>query len=48
MLRFFMHWRQKAKTTDYDLSAALLGPDFDFQGHVSWTKLKRGRHLLLR
>jgi hypothetical protein len=39
LLRFFMHWRTKAKTTDYDLSAALLGPDFDFQGHVSWTNL---------
>ncbi|WP_245847753.1 hypothetical protein [Lentzea kentuckyensis] len=37
LLRFFMHWRQKTKTTDYDLSATLLGPDFDYQGHVSWT-----------
>lgn len=39
LLRFFVHWRTKARNTDYDLSAALLGPELDFQGHVSWTNL---------
>ncbi|RAS69068.1 hypothetical protein C8D87_1021146 [Lentzea atacamensis] len=37
LLRFFTYWRQTEMRTDYDLTAALLGPDLDFQGHVSWT-----------
>ncbi|MCP2248424.1 TerD family protein [Lentzea aerocolonigenes] len=41
VLRFFVHWRQRAKRTDYDLSAALLDENFEFKGHVSWTWLKR-------
>jgi len=41
VLRFFVHWRQRAKQTDYDLSAALLDENFEFKGHVSWTWLKR-------
>jgi hypothetical protein len=40
VLRFFVHWRQKAKRTDYDLSAVLLNENFEFKGHVSWTQLK--------
>ncbi|HUQ56851.1 hypothetical protein [Lentzea sp.] len=42
VLRFFVHWRQHAKRTDYDLSAVLLGENFEFQGHVSWTRFKLG------
>jgi hypothetical protein len=42
VLRFFVHWRQRTKKTDYDLSAALLDENFEFMGHVSWTWLKRG------
>lgn len=41
VLRFFMHWRQKERRTDYDLSALLLGDRFEFLGHVSWTQLKQ-------
>ncbi|MEU0881115.1 hypothetical protein ABZ345_21110 [Lentzea sp. NPDC005914] len=39
-LRFFVHWRQKSKRTDYDLSAVLLNEKFEFKGQVSWTNLK--------
>ncbi|MFD5829018.1 hypothetical protein [Lentzea sp. NPDC060358] len=42
VLRFFAHWRQHARRTDYDLSAVLLGEDFEHQGQVSWTSLKHG------
>ncbi|MFS8096458.1 hypothetical protein LFM09_04895 [Lentzea alba] len=40
VLRFFVHWRQTSKRTDYDLSAALLNENFEFCGYVSWTRLK--------
>ncbi|GAB2855140.1 TerD family protein [Lentzea nigeriaca] len=40
VLRFFVHWRQKSKRTDYDLSAVLLDENFGFAGHVSWTMLQ--------
>jgi hypothetical protein len=39
VLRFFVHWRQRAKQTDYDLSALLFNEKFEFKGHVSWTRL---------
>ncbi|HEX7305564.1 hypothetical protein [Lentzea sp.] len=42
VLRFFVHWRQHAKRTDYDLSAVLLGENFEHRGQVSWTSLKLG------
>ncbi|MFD4642181.1 TerD family protein [Lentzea sp. NPDC058436] len=41
-LRFFVHWKQHAKRTDYDLSAVLLDEDFGYKGQVSWTQLKDG------
>lgn len=41
VLRFFVHWRQRAQRTDYDLSAVLLDENFERQGQVSWTWLKR-------
>ncbi|GGM83757.1 hypothetical protein GCM10011609_19700 [Lentzea pudingi] len=41
VLRFFVHWRQHVKRTDYDLSAVLLDENFQFQGHVSWTRLQQ-------
>ncbi|WP_394615606.1 hypothetical protein JNUCC0626_38640 [Lentzea sp. JNUCC 0626] len=37
LLRFFTYWRQAERTTDYDLSAVLLGADLDYAGSVSWT-----------
>ncbi|MGA8112449.1 MAG: hypothetical protein WCA46_02165 [Actinocatenispora sp.] len=37
VLRFFTYWKQTEQTTDFDLSALLLGDDYAFQGHVSWT-----------
>ncbi|MGW6447071.1 hypothetical protein [Lentzea sp. NPDC055074] len=40
VLRFFVHWRQHTKRTDYDLSAVLLDENFGYQGQVSWTQLK--------
>ncbi|WP_112269177.1 TerD family protein [Lentzea terrae] len=39
VLRFFVHWRQSSKRTDYDLSAVLLDENFQYQGQVSWTRL---------
>ncbi|SEQ70706.1 TerD family protein [Lentzea albida] len=42
VLRFFVHWRQQAKRTDYDLSAVLLNERFEYKGQVSWTQLKDG------
>jgi hypothetical protein len=42
VLRFFVHWRERLRRTDYDLSALLLGDDFGYQGHVSWTMFTKG------
>ncbi|MGW4206565.1 TerD family protein [Lentzea sp. NPDC004789] len=42
VLRFFVHWRQASRCTDYDLSALLLNENFEYQGQVSWTNLKAG------
>ncbi len=42
VLRFFVHWRQRAKRTDYDLSALLLNEKFEYEGHISWTRFKLG------
>lgn len=41
VLRFFVHWRQHVKRTDYDLSAVLLNENFEYKGQVSWTNLKQ-------
>jgi hypothetical protein len=38
-LRFFTYWKQRAEVTDFDLSVAMLGKDFEPLGHVSWTNL---------
>ncbi|MFK0244567.1 hypothetical protein ACIQUM_07700 [Amycolatopsis azurea] len=37
VLRFFTHWCQASRRTDFDLSALLLDADFRYAGHVSWT-----------
>ncbi|TQS28449.1 hypothetical protein [Microbispora sp. KK1-11] len=37
LLRFFVHWRQRERRTDYDLSALMLGPAYDNPTHISWT-----------
>lgn len=38
-LRFFVHWQEKARCTDYDLSVILLDENFGFASQVSYTKL---------
>jgi len=38
-VRFFVHWKQQAITTDYDLSVLLLGDAFQQIAQVSWTNL---------
>jgi hypothetical protein len=38
-LRFFTYWKQRSEVTDFDLSVAMLGEDFEPLGHVSWTNL---------
>ncbi|MGN9781358.1 hypothetical protein ACTMTF_08020 [Nonomuraea sp. ZG12] len=37
LLRFFVHWRQAAQRTDYDLSALMLDADYGNPEHISWT-----------
>lgn len=38
VLRLFTYWRQRARCTDFDLSALLLDEDFGYAGRVSWTR----------
>lgn len=40
-LRFFIYWRERAHTTDFDLSIQLLDESFDDAGSVSWRYLRR-------
>lgn len=40
VLRLFVHWRQAACRTDFDLSLLLLDDRFDEIGQVSWTNLE--------
>ncbi|MEU7530419.1 hypothetical protein AB0A74_32155 [Saccharothrix sp. NPDC042600] len=42
LLRFFTHWRQTRRSTDFDLSVLLLDDDFALAGQVSWTNLTSG------
>ena len=37
LLRFFVHWRQAERRTDYDLSALMLDADYGNAEHISWT-----------
>ncbi|MEV5742897.1 hypothetical protein AB0L30_22800 [Microbispora rosea] len=37
LLRFFVHWRQRERRTDYDLSALMLDSPYDNPTHISWT-----------
>ncbi|CAL9634661.1 hypothetical protein [Streptomyces sp. enrichment culture] len=39
LLRFFVHWKERGRTTDYDLSAALLDAEFDLVSWLSWGSL---------
>ena len=39
-LRFFVHWKERERRTDYDLSVVLLDDAFTLAGQVSWTNLK--------
>src|SRR5580765_833258 len=40
LLRFFVYWKQTSRRTDYDLSAILLGEQFERIGQLSWTNLR--------
>ncbi|MFB4263324.1 hypothetical protein [Nonomuraea sp. GTA35] len=40
LLRFFVHWRQAERRTDYDLSALMLDASFGDPEHVSWTSYR--------
>ena len=39
-LRFFIYWKQKSETTDYDLSAIMLDRNFQFTDQLSYTRIK--------
>ncbi|MGW6574162.1 hypothetical protein ACWGAN_18590 [Streptomyces sp. NPDC054945] len=39
LLRFFVYWKQTECSTDYDLSAALLAPDYSTISWLSYTNL---------
>lgn len=39
-VRLFVYWKERAYTTDYDLSVLLLDDDFRLSEHVSWTNLR--------
>lgn len=41
-LRFFVHWRQAARRTDYDLSALMLDASYGDAEHISWTNHANG------
>lgn len=45
-LRFFVYWKQRERTTDYDLSAALLNADYSTASWLSYTNLREvgGEH----
>ncbi|MGW5265167.1 hypothetical protein ACWEQG_29705 [Microbispora sp. NPDC004025] len=42
LLRFFVHWRQRERRTDYDLSALMLDATYDNAMHISWTSYANG------
>ncbi|MER8186815.1 TerD family protein [Kitasatospora sp. NPDC094015] len=46
LLRFFVHWKQTARTTDFDLSALLLDASYGTVGWLSYTELTQveGEH----
>ncbi|MFI1648502.1 hypothetical protein ACH4XT_16400 [Streptomyces avidinii] len=46
LLRFFTYWKQSEKSTDYDLSAALLNADYSTASWLSYTNLRgvEGEH----
>ncbi|MEU6242258.1 hypothetical protein [Streptomyces sp. NPDC047024] len=46
LLRFFVHWKQKLRSTDYDLSALLLNSRYETVTWLSYTSLKEveGEH----
>ncbi|MFF5248232.1 TerD family protein [Streptosporangium sp. NPDC000095] len=40
LLRFFVHWRQAERSTDYDLSALMLDASYGDAEHISWTEYR--------
>jgi hypothetical protein len=39
LLRFFVHWKERGRTTDFDLSAAMLDAEYDLVSWLSWRSL---------
>lgn len=39
-IRFFVHWKERQRTTDFDLSVLMLDDAFRATDHVSWTNLE--------
>lgn len=46
LLRFFVYWKQRSRTTDYDLSAVILDENYEQVTWLSYTQLTEveGRH----
>jgi stress response protein SCP2 len=44
-LRFFIHWKERDNSTDYDLSAVVLGEDLKPLFHLSYTNLRHSVHV---
>lgn len=42
LLRFFVHWHEARRRTDYDLSALMLDDTYDGPEHISWTNHTNG------
>ncbi|MGP3964694.1 hypothetical protein ACTWPT_52935 [Nonomuraea sp. 3N208] len=42
LLRFFVHWREAGRRTDYDLSALMLDASYGNPTHISWTNYSNG------
>ncbi|MGW0804097.1 hypothetical protein [Nonomuraea sp. NPDC002799] len=42
LLRFFVHWRQAERRTDYDLSALMLDASYGDPEQISWTRYTNG------
>ncbi|MET9734842.1 hypothetical protein ABZZ79_30645 [Streptomyces sp. NPDC006458] len=39
LLRFFVYWKERRRTTDYDLSAVMLDAEYEPMAWLSWTSL---------
>lgn len=46
VIRIFVYWHQRARTTDLDLSAMKLDDDFVFVDHVGWNNYGEGKDVM--